>query len=569
MTDYEKYLFDELVEEYSKPEISADEYYELFTRFNGLSSLAEVKPYLYTMRFFGYGTQEDRDGVIQELQETQEENVILRGLLTDLCLFKDESNSTLLKELKQAEEAGYTDRYLKAESHLHEKAKPEPSRETRANTPSRNMVSLGIMNFRAGDQQKATRQFEAALQIDTNCVGAYLGLIWSLPYEQRKPYLEQLLTFPSEEIKSFINSNKEMLSSDKASLLENVIQNSASAELVRILLESGANAADTYALYYAVISEHRKELVPLLLKNGANPNGEYQLRYNGDDGDIFETHVALVDVIWNSGDIELAKLLITNHANVNYVVQSTEYAGSGKYCNWSLLDMAVRKNNEAMVQLLLKNGADANSGRWNYRKYKYCSAGWSSERRQEVFYYVLSEAIWCVKNTAIVRLLLENGANPNYQYEDIYHYIEGITNNFCADNCCGLSDVICYSDSIEILKLMLHYGADPNTKYQRTWTNWEMDKRVEVTSMIDLAKKHNKPLMVEIISSFIQEKRKIEDINNKLTLLAREQTELQNKIPQIKGMFADTRRKKAETRMAEIKAELIRLEDELKKSDNM
>ena len=45
-------------------ELSADEYYELFTRFSDLSSLAEVKPYLYTMRFLGYGTQEDRDGVI-------------------------------------------------------------------------------------------------------------------------------------------------------------------------------------------------------------------------------------------------------------------------------------------------------------------------------------------------------------------------------------------------------------------------------------------------------------------------------------------------------------------------
>lgn len=435
--------------------------------------------------------------------------------------------------------------------------------QSQAMAQSDNSIHLGILAVSSGDLDRGIQYFEDALKTNPNHVGAYLGLVWSLPYEKRKPYFERLSAFPLEKIKSFISSNKEMLSSDKTSLLENALHNSGSVELVKTLLESGANAADTYALYYAVISEHRKELVPLLLKHGANPNGEYQLRF---DGGIVETRIALADVIWKTGDTELAKLLITNHANVNYVVRSTEdcdYSGNGKKCNWSLLDMAVRKNNESMVRLLLQNGADANSGRWTYRKYWMTQV--SSWGREEVFYCALSEAIWSAKNIDIVRLLLENGANPNYQYRDIHQNNMSMYSSFLTDDCSGLYDVICFSDNDEILKLMLRYGADPNTKYRCTWTDWDLNDHVEETSMIDLAKRKHKPSMVETISSYIREKRKIEEINNKLVLLAREQTEIQNRILQIKGLFADTRRKKAETRMAEIKAELIRLEEELKK----
>ncbi len=53
----------------------------------------------------------------------------------------------------------------------------ETQLETQAKTQADNLVHLGIMSLNAGDQQKGIQQFEEAIKINSNHIGAYLGLI--------------------------------------------------------------------------------------------------------------------------------------------------------------------------------------------------------------------------------------------------------------------------------------------------------------------------------------------------------------------------------------------------------
>ena len=96
--------------------------------------------------------------------------------------------------------------------------------------------------------------------------------------------------------------------------------------------------------------------------------------------------------------------------------------------------MAVRFELEKIVKLLLENGADPNMIR-------------DSNKTPIIFYAVYS------RNEAIVRILMENNTNPNVKDEGKN------TALFCA----------IYFDE-KIVKLLLEYGADPNVKNNHEWT---------------------------------------------------------------------------------------------------
>lgn len=402
-----------------------------------------------------------------------------------------------------------------------------------------NTVRLGIMSVSSGDLQRGIHYFEEALKTNADHVGAYLGLVWSMSIEHGKPYCNRLEAFPLDEISEYIKENPELLSSAKASLLANVIANTNSVDLVRALLESGAYTTDTheYALYQAIRSKKRNKFVPLLLEYGANPNQEYNVTYNNN---LVETHTALADVIWEANDVSLTKLLIDHQANVNYAVRDNNDL------SWSLLDLAVRKNNEQIVQLLLENDADANSGRWYNRPIWYpIAAGWGAEK---VFYCVLSDAIWNAKNMNIMRMLLEHGANPNYKYTDY----ESPT----PQQRSGLYDVICFGESREMLTLMLDFGADIATPYI---VGHSYDDDFRKMSMLDLAIKKGKQEMADTLREYINKKETAARNAIRKQQLEDELTSLRAEYPQIKGLFADSRRKKMGARIDEIEKELKEL----------
>ena len=84
MNDFDRYLLEDLVGIYDQgPE--ADDWEELYHRFENLSYLPETLPYLLTMRYFGWGTQAQPEQVLAELESLEGKgNHQLDGLNCDL-----------------------------------------------------------------------------------------------------------------------------------------------------------------------------------------------------------------------------------------------------------------------------------------------------------------------------------------------------------------------------------------------------------------------------------------------------------------------------------------------------
>lgn len=111
---FDQYILDELVEEYNKSDISDDDYKELYQRFCNISHLAEVQPYLITMRFFGLGTVAEKDVILLEMKEVLSgDDFMLKGLYYDLLLSEDDNNTDALLKLRILVDEGYTNKYTK------------------------------------------------------------------------------------------------------------------------------------------------------------------------------------------------------------------------------------------------------------------------------------------------------------------------------------------------------------------------------------------------------------------------------------------------------------------------
>ena len=84
MDVFDKYLFDEITQEYSQNDLTSEDYEEIYQRFINIQHIPEVKPYLLAMRFLGYGIKADEESVLKELEECiKAEDVILLGLYYD------------------------------------------------------------------------------------------------------------------------------------------------------------------------------------------------------------------------------------------------------------------------------------------------------------------------------------------------------------------------------------------------------------------------------------------------------------------------------------------------------
>lgn len=119
MDIFDQYLFEELTTQYSKSDLSDDEYEELYMRFCNIDHLEEVQPYLLTMRYFGLGTAPEKKAVLSELKEKlSENNCLLNGLYYDLLLTEDDNNTDALMNLHRMAEEGYTDVFTKEKTNV-------------------------------------------------------------------------------------------------------------------------------------------------------------------------------------------------------------------------------------------------------------------------------------------------------------------------------------------------------------------------------------------------------------------------------------------------------------------
>lgn len=119
MDIFDQYLYEELTTQYARPGLSADDYEELYQRFCNMDYLAEVKPYLLTMRFFGLGTAAEKDTVLSELKAMlNEDDCMLKGLYYDLLLSENNNNTDAIVNLRRMVDEGYTNKFTKEKSHI-------------------------------------------------------------------------------------------------------------------------------------------------------------------------------------------------------------------------------------------------------------------------------------------------------------------------------------------------------------------------------------------------------------------------------------------------------------------
>ncbi|NLK93134.1 MAG: hypothetical protein GX273_08405 [Bacteroidales bacterium] len=159
--------------------------------------------------------------------------------------------------------------------------------------------------------------------------------------------------------------------------INTAINFSKSEKMLRILLQNGAAINNRYSwagegysgevinpLYTAVTTEDI-DYVNLLIKLGADPN-ILDADYNGNNhiyASYFTIGAPLIEAV-SIGNMEIVKLLIKAGANVNFSTRKSYYieTENNKYGEYFVmwetpLTVAIRNNDKALVELLIKNGA--------------------------------------------------------------------------------------------------------------------------------------------------------------------------------------------------------------------
>lgn len=119
MDVFDKYLFDEITQDYDQDDLSSEDYEEIYQRFLNLEHIPEVKPYILAMRFLGFGIKADEESVLRELEKRLDgDDTALNGLYYDCVLYRNRDDAEASNKLSELIEKGYSDIYLKEYSHL-------------------------------------------------------------------------------------------------------------------------------------------------------------------------------------------------------------------------------------------------------------------------------------------------------------------------------------------------------------------------------------------------------------------------------------------------------------------
>ena len=111
MDIFDQYIFDELVSEYNRENISEADYEELYIRFSNISHIEDAKPYMLVMRYLGLGTGSD-DTALSELIQLAGNDVELCGLAADLQLIKKPDDVDAAATLRHCIKNGYIGKHL-------------------------------------------------------------------------------------------------------------------------------------------------------------------------------------------------------------------------------------------------------------------------------------------------------------------------------------------------------------------------------------------------------------------------------------------------------------------------
>ena len=248
----------------------------------------------------------------------------------------------------------------------------------------------------------------------------------------------------------------------------------ANTEVLKILLDNGINTqersiytntagnSEYNILAYAVWNVKNTDMVRILLEHGADANATDYLLY--DDKSIVKRSM-LSYAISDAQNIEMVKLLLEYGANVNMPSRIHITKVAENICNYPLSEAIVYSKNVEMVKLLLDKGAAPNT-----RSNIIYSSNCNEEKS------MLTYAVIDTKNIEMIKLLLEYGADPNKAYRIFIKDYENYKFSI-------LNEAITRAQSVEILKLLLEYGADAN--YVEHYVNGDRIKGT--TSMLTYA----------------------------------------------------------------------------------
>lgn len=118
MDIFDQYLLKELITEYERPNLTDDDYEELYARFCNLKHLQEAQTYILVMRFLGLGTPSNENAVLNELKGIMAEQVELTGLYYDLKLCANPQDAEAAVELLHSIDDGYCGKFLGVRSNI-------------------------------------------------------------------------------------------------------------------------------------------------------------------------------------------------------------------------------------------------------------------------------------------------------------------------------------------------------------------------------------------------------------------------------------------------------------------
>ena len=444
MDIFDKYIFDEVVELYAKSNVSEEEYEEIYQRMLSIEYLDEVQPYLYVMRYFGWGTKEEADKVLWELKTLAlDENSVMAGVYYDLLLCQDETNAEIKEKLYVQEEMGYTDRFLKGESHVKNssgkfiKRKRETKQIEKSEKKSNkydSAVNNGFMYYESGKLEDAERTFRRILMGNIACAEAYLGMLLFLEGKEREEYHAKFIRYVSDDMRELGVVLFDLNIMEKFLDIYSELQDK---ECFKRIIELNDKEIPFYAMYLAVEKFKDTELLEFLLKNGANPNSFEITKSKYGEGQRCILNVCVRKPEY----IEKVQILIKYGANIDYIYKG--YNSEGIFFERNVLCSAIRSKQLEIVKLLLEHNANVNSIDISKSKYG------------KQTYNALSLAIWNTKDVKMVHLLLERGADINY-----------INKGYDASGAYFEKSVLCTAvreKQLEIVKLLLKNNVDINS----------------------------------------------------------------------------------------------------------
>ena len=356
-----------------------------------------------------------------------------------------------------------------------------------------NAVSLGVMALDAGDNEKAIVNFEAALKLDSECIGAYLGLTRIITDSGKvAPYVKKLTSISTDRVLDYIRLNRGVIGNlqNSNNLLTIAVKTIRSEALIEGILDIGIDGNAKDALAHYLDKFENIAIIKKMIDCGADVNATIWWRnsYKKEYDSYYKTYYESYNKEYHSvlstavgcQRKEIIELLVNAGANVNHsIVRYSYYHKIGeksdgyKSKTYSMLHEAIIKKRHDAAEALLKSGTDPEIGSTVpmqfYYEYEDPDRGkttTSIPTNKEIISTNLSAAIK-IKDVKMLKLLLTYGANPNRMYENpvwreraSYKKIQ-----IASSKRTSLVDAILSSSDVLIVKTLLEHGADPKAMY--------------------------------------------------------------------------------------------------------